>query len=170
MPMSRAQKEQEVEGYKQTFSDNDYFVIARNDGLTVAQMTEFRAEIRKNGGKFKVTKNRLAKRALEGTEITGLGDMLAGPVGLASSAEPSVAKAVFEFAKKNEKLVIIGGAMGAQILDKAGVEMLAKLPSLDELRGKIIGILQAPAQKIVGVTAAPASQLARVISAYSEKG
>lgn len=170
MPMSRAQKEQEVEGYKQRFAEDEIFVVAQYSGLTVAEMTELRAKIRETGARFKVTKNTLAKRALEGTEIAEMGGMLAGPVGLASSAEPSVAKAVYDFAKDHDKLVIMGGAMGAQILDKAGVEQLAKLPSLDELRGKIIGILQAPAQKVVGVVSAPAGQLARVIGAYAAKG
>lgn len=170
MPMSRAQKEQEVEGYKQRFDEDEYFVVARNDGLTVSEMTEFRAKVREQGGRFKVTKNRLAKRALEGTDVAELSGFLAGPVGLASAQEPAVAKAVYEFAKDNEKLVIIGGAMGAQILDKAGVEQLAKLPSLDELRGKLVGLLQAPAQKVVGVVAAPAGQLARVVGAYAAKG
>lgn len=170
MPMSRAKKEQEVEGYKQRFAENDYFVVARNDGLSVADMTELRAKIREQGAAFKITKNTLAQRALEGTEIKDLSAMLTGPVGVASSTEPSVAKAVYEFAKKNDKLVIIGGAMGAQILDKAGVETLAKLPSLDELRGKLVGLIQAPAQKVVGVVAAPAGQLARVVGAYAAKG
>ncbi len=170
MPMSRAQKEQEVESYKQSFSDNEYFVVAQYSGLTVAQMTELRGKIREQGASFKVTKNSLAKRALEGTDIAELSGMLKGPAGVASSKEPSVAKAVYEFAKDNDKLIIIGGAMGAQILDKDGVEQLAKLPSLDELRGKIIGILQAPAQKVVGVVSAPAGQLARVIGAYAAKG
>lgn len=170
MPMSRAQKEQEVEGYKQGFSDNEYFVVARNDGLTVSEMTQLRAKIREEGATFKVTKNSLAKRALDGSDIAEMSAMFAGPVGLASSAEPSVAKAVYEFAKGNDKLVIVGGAMGATILDQAGVEQLAKLPSLDELRGKLVGLLQAPAQKVVGVVSAPAGQLARVVGAYAAKG
>jgi len=170
MPMSRERKEQEVEGYQQRFADNEYFVVARNNGLTVSEMTELRAKIREEGASFKITKNRLAKRALEGTEVANMADMFSGPVGLASSAEPSVAKAVYDFAKGNDKLVIVGGAMGAQILDKEGVEQLAKLPSLDELRGTLVGLLQAPAQKVVGVVSAPAGQLARVVGAYAAKG
>lgn len=170
MPMSRAVKEQEVEDYKKRFAENEYFVVAQYSGLTVSEMTELRAKIRENGAQFKVTKNRLVKRALEGTDIKEMADMLTGPVGLASSQEPSVAKAVYEYAKKNDRLVIVGGAMGAQILDKAGVEQLAKLPSLDELRGKLVGLIQAPAQKVVGVVAAPAGQLARVVGAYAAKG
>ncbi|PJB72460.1 MAG: 50S ribosomal protein L10 [Alphaproteobacteria bacterium CG_4_9_14_3_um_filter_47_13] len=168
--MSRVQKEHEVEGYKQNFAGNEIFVIAQYSGLTVAEMTELRIKIRETGAKFKVAKNKLAKRALEGTQIAGLSGMLVGPVGIASSQDPAVAKAIYEFAKTHKKLVIIGGAMGAQILDSAAVEQLAKLPSLDELRGTLIGLIQAPAQKIVGVVSAPAAQLARVVSAYATKG
>ncbi len=170
MPMSRAQKEKEVDAYKERFAEDEYFVIAQYSGLTVSEMTALRAKVREQGASFKVTKNRLAQRALEGTEIQDMAPMFAGPVGLAASKEPGVAKALYDYAKDNDKLVIIGGAMGAHILDKAGVEQLAKLPSLDELRGKIVGLLQAPAQKVVGVVGAPAGQLARVVGAYAAKG
>lgn len=170
MPMSRTQKEQEVESLKKGFEENDIFVLTHYSGLTVAEMTELRAKLRAQGASFKVTKNRLAKRAIEGTPYEHLAGLFTGPTGLAAANDPAVAKVTFDFAKTHNKLVILGGAMGAVALDAAGVEQLAKLPSLDELRGKIIGLVQAPAQKVVGVVAAPAGQLARVVGAYAAKG
>lgn len=170
MPMSRAEKDQMVEQYGKRFAEDSIFVVVRYPGLTVAEMTELRAKVRESGARINVVKNSLAKRALQGTAVEGLSPMLTGPVGLASAQDPSVAKAVYEFTKTNKKLVIVGGAMGSHILDQAGVEQLAKLPSLDELRGQLIGLIQAPAQKIAGVVAAPAGQLARVVGAYAKKG
>lgn len=170
MPMSRADKEEEVKGYQTCFAENDIFVVARNNGLTVAEMTELRAGIRSAGGRAKVTKNSLVKRALADTQIAALGDMFIGPILLASANDPGVAKAVHEFAGKHEKLAIVGGAMGPQILDKSGVETLARLPSLDELRGKLVGLLVAPARQIMGVVQAPGGGLARVIGAHASKG
>ncbi len=170
MPMSRTQKEQEVDNLKKGFEENDIFVVAHYSGLTVAQMTEYRAKLRAEGASFKVVKNRLAKRAIEGTDYEHMTDLFAGPTGLAASNDPAVAKVTYEFAKKNKQLVILGGALGAVKLDAAAVEQLAKLPSLDELRGKLIGILQAPAQKVAGVLQAPAGGLARVVGAYAAKG
>ena len=127
--------------------------------------------MREAGASFKVTKNRLTRLALEGTRFEALTSLFTGPTAIAYSDDPvAAAKVCVEFAKKNEKLTIVGGAMGAQVLDKSGIEALAKLPSLDELRAKLIGTLQAPATKLAGVTQAPAAQLARVFSAYGSQG
>lgn len=169
MAMSREQKEQAVAGYQQRFEEDETIVVAHYSGLSVAEMKAFRrADASVN---VKVPKNTLAKRALKGTKFEGIADMLSGPTVLASSQDAvAAAKAAYEFAKDNEKLIIIGGAMGSQVLDKAGVEALAKMPSLDELRAKLVGLLQAPATKVAGVTQAPAGQLARVIGAYAAKG
>jgi large subunit ribosomal protein L10 len=171
MAMNRAGKEAAIADYKERFETDETVVLVRNDGLTVSQMAEFRTEMRNEGGRFKIVKNKLAKRALEGTKCADIADLFVGPTGVASSQDPvAAAKIVHKFAKDNDKLVIVGGMMGANVLDKAGVEQLAKMPSLDELRGTLIGLLQAPAQKVVGVIAAPAGQLARVVGAYAAKG
>lgn len=171
MPMTRERKEQEVEALKERFENNETMIITHNLGLTVSQMTELRNELRKEGASFKVTKNTLAKRAIVGTQFEKLGDMFSGPTGVAMSQDPvAAAKAVQKFAKENKKLVILGGAMGSNVMDVKGVEQLSKLPSLDELRSKLVGILKAPATKVAGVVQAPASQLARVVGAYAAKG
>jgi large subunit ribosomal protein L10 len=138
--------------------------------MTVAEMGELRARMRKEGASFRVAKNRLAKRALEGTPVAGIAGLFKGPTGIAFSKDPvAAAKVAVAYAKDNSKLVVLGGAMGANVLDVAGVKALASLPSLDELRGKIVGLLQAPATKIATVLQAPAAQLARVLSAYAKK-
>jgi large subunit ribosomal protein L10 len=169
--VNRAQKAEAVEVLNETFQNNGVVVIAEYKGLTVAEMSDYRSKLRAEGGQFKVTKNRLAKLACKGTSYEGLVDMFKGPIGIAYSEDPvTAAKISYDFAKGNDKLVIVGGGMGENVLDKAGVEALAKLPSLDELRGKIIGVLQAPAQKLAGVTQAPARDLVGVTKAYSEKG
>lgn len=171
MAMTRERKEQEVAALKERFENNETLIVTHNLGLTVTQMTELRNELRKEGASFKVTKNTLAKRALEGTQFAELGDMFSGPTGVAMSQDPvAAAKAVQKFAEGNKKLVIVGGALGSQIMDLKGIEQLSKLPSLDELRSKIVGVLKAPAQKVAGVVQAPASQLARVVGAYAAKG
>ena len=169
MAMSRPEKEQAVAAYKERFEEDEILVIVQNQGLTVAEMTELRLSIRNEGASFKVMKNKLAQRALEGTKFEGVANMFSGPTGVASSKEPSVAKAVQKFAKDHKKLVIVGGAMGAIQLDAAGVEQLSKLPSLDELRSKLIGLIQAPATKVAGVLQAPAGQLARIMGAQGAK-
>jgi large subunit ribosomal protein L10 len=171
MAISRVQKEQEVEQLKKRFDEVETVVVVHNNGLTVKQMSELRANLRAEGASFKVTKNTLAKRALPGTKFEALADLFTGPTGVASSQDPvAAAKIVHKFAKDNEDLVILGGAMGANVLDAQGVEALAKMPSLDELRAKLVGLLQAPAAKVVGVLQAPAGQLARVTGAYAAKG
>ncbi len=126
--------------------------------------------MRDAGASYKVSKNKLAKIALEGTDYAGLSDLLTGPVALATSVDPvAAAKAAIDFAKTNDKFEIVGGAMGSQMLDAEGVKSLASLPSLDELRSKLVGLLVAPATKIATITQAPAAQIARVLSAYAEK-
>ncbi|HEX8383977.1 MAG TPA: 50S ribosomal protein L10 [Sphingomonas sp.] len=168
--MDRAEKAAAVAELNRTFAEVGVVVVTRNLGMTVAQSTTLRTRMREAGATYKVSKNKLARIALDGTDYLSLGDMLTGPVGLASSVDPvAAAKVVVEFAKGNDKFEIVGGAMGSTALDLAGVQALATLPSLDELRAKIVGLIVAPATKLATITQAPAAQLARVLSAYAEK-
>jgi large subunit ribosomal protein L10 len=168
--MDRDQKTAAVAELNNTFSEVGVVIVTRNLGMTVAQSTALRTKMREAGASYKVSKNRLAKIALQGTDYVGVGDMLTGPVGLATSIDPvAAAKVAVEFAKTNDKLEIVGGSMGANVLDVEGVKALATLPSLDELRAKIVGLIVAPATKLATITQAPAAQLARVLSAYAEK-
>lgn len=164
--MDRAQKRELVSTLNEVLASTGVVVVAHYSGLSVAQMTELRSKMREAGGRVKVAKNRLAKRALEGTDVSGIADLLTGPTCLAYSDDPVVApKIAVNFAKDHDNLVILGGAMGETLLDPEGVKSLASLPSLDELRGKLVGLLQAPAGKIAQVINAPAAQLARVLAA-----
>ena len=168
--MDRSQKTDAVAVLNRTFNEVAVVVVTRNLGLTVAQSTQLRNKMREAGASYKVSKNRLAKIALEGTEYAGISDLLTGPVALATSTDPvAAAKVVSDFAKTNDKLEIVGGAMGKQVLAAEGIKALASLPSLDELRAKLIGLVQAPATKLATITQAPAAQIARVLSAYAEK-
>jgi len=168
--MDRAQKAEAVAELNATFNEVGVVVVTRNLGLTVAQSTVLRNKMRDAGATYKVSKNKLAKIALDGTDYLSLGELLTGPVGLASSKDPvAAAKVAIEFAKTNDKLEIVGGAMGTTVLDAEGVKALASMPSLDELRAKIVGLIVAPATKLATITQAPAAQLARVLSAYAEK-
>ncbi|HEX8415802.1 MAG TPA: 50S ribosomal protein L10 [Sphingomicrobium sp.] len=168
--MDRAQKAAAVAELNRSFSEAGVVVVTRNLGLTVAQSTDLRNRMRAAGASYKVSKNKLAKIALDGTDYLSLGDMLTGPVGLATSNDPvAAAKIAVEFARTNDRLEIVGGAMGATALDVEGVKSLATMPSLDELRAKIVGLLVAPATKIATIAQAPAAQIARVLSAYAEK-
>ena len=168
--MDRSQKAESVAQLNATFNQVGVVVITRNLGMTVAQSTALRVKMRDAGAAYKVAKNRLTLRALEGTPFTALGPLFKGPTAIAYSKDPvAAAKVVAAFAKSNEKLTIVGGSLGGEALDVAGVQALATLPSLDELRGKIIGLLQAPATKIAGVLVAPAGQVARVFAAYGAK-
>ncbi len=168
--MDRAQKPIVVEELNRVFNEVNVVVVTRNLGLTVAQSTALRLKMRDGGATFKVTKNSLAKIATKGTVYESISDLLTGPVALASSIDPvAAAKIVVEFAKTNDKLEIVGGAMGSTVLDVNGVKALATMPSLDELRAKIVGLVQAPATKIVQIVQAPAGQLARVFGAYATK-
>ena len=169
--MERSRKEKIVNDLHDALESANMVVVTHNNGLTVAEATELRRSMRDAGASFKVTKNRLTRLALADTPYAGLADMFTGPTAIAFSEDVvAPAKVAVEFAKKNEKLVVVGGAMGENVLDVAGVKALASLPSLDELRGKIVGLLQAPATKVAGVVQAPASQLARVMGAYASKG
>jgi large subunit ribosomal protein L10 len=168
--MDRNEKSEVVSALHASLKQVGVVVVTRNRGLSVAQSTDLRQKMRDAGATYKVTKNSLAKIAIQDTDYAGLGDLLTGPVGLASSSDPvAAAKIAVEFAKTNDKLEIIGGAMGSQLLDADGIKALASLPSLDELRAKLIGLIQAPAQKLASVTQAPGAQLARVFNAYATK-
>ena len=168
--MDRAQKAESVEALTATFNEVGVVVVTRNRGLSVAQSTALRTRMRDAGASFKVSKNSLARLAVNDTSYSGIGDMLTGPVALATSIDPvAAAKVAVEFAKTNDKLEIVGGAMGTQVLSPEGIKALASLPSLDALRSRLIGLVQAPATKIAQVVVAPASKLARVFNAYAEK-
>lgn len=169
--MNRAQKVEEVAKLNEAFQENETVVITHYSGLSVAEITDLRRRMLKAGGRFKVTKNRLAKRALEGTRFEQLDGLFNGPTAIAASQDPiAAAKVAYEYAKDNEKLVIIGGAMGDTLLDAKGVEALAKMPSLDELRSKIVGLIVAPATRIATILQQPGTQVARVLQAKSQQG
>jgi large subunit ribosomal protein L10 len=168
--MDRAQKSETVAELNRTFAETSVVIVTRNLGLSVAQSTELRSKMRAAGARYKVAKNRLARIAIEGTPYTSLSSLLNGPTALSTSADPvAPAKVVVDFARTNDKLEIVGGAMGETLLDAAGVKALATLPSLDELRAKIVGLIVAPATKLATITQAPAAQIARVLSAHAEK-
>jgi len=168
--VDRAQKAEFVAELNRTFAEVGVVIVTRNHGMTVAQSTALRNKMREAGATYKVSKNRLAKIALDGTDYLSLGDLLKGPVGLATSIDPvAAAKVAVDFAKTNDKFEIVGGSMGATLLNVEGVKALATMPSLDELRAKIVGLLVAPATKLATVTQAPAAQLARVLKAFAEK-
>ncbi|MGI9372507.1 MAG: 50S ribosomal protein L10 [Hyphomicrobiales bacterium] len=169
--MDRARKQELVASLNTTFKDVGTVVVTHNLGLTVAQMTDLRIRMAEEGASLKVAKNRLVKLALEGTDAEGITDLFSGPTVLAYSEDPvSAAKVVAKFAKENDKLVVLGGAMGSTVLDVAGVKALADLPSLDELRAKLVGMIQTPATRIAGIMQAPGGQVARVLNAYASKG
>ena len=153
------------------FKNTAVVVVAHNTGLTVAQMQNLRKQMKHVGAAVKVAKNRLAKIALEGTDVASIVPLLKGPTLIAYSGDPIAApKVAADFAKAHEKFVILGGAMGKTALDQNGVKALAALPSLDELRARLIGLIQAPATKIAQVINAPAAKVARVVAAYANKG
>ena len=168
--MDRAQKQETVETLKGVFANSGAVVVTHYLGLTVAEMTDLRGKLRHEGAQLKVVKNTLARKALDGS-VGEAGDALfKGPVAIAYGPDPvSAAKVATQYAKDNEKFSVIGGLMGEQVLDKSRISALATLPSLDQLRGKLIGLLQAPATKVAGVLQAPAGQLARVMGAYAAK-
>ena len=171
MGMSRAQKQTEIEALNQRFANDELVVLTHYSGLTVKEMSDLRSQLRTEGATFKVTKNTLAKLAVKGTKFEGIADMFTGPTGVATSVDSvAAAKAAYNFAKKNDKLVILGGALGSQILDAKGIEALAKLPSLDEVRSKLVGLLVAAPTKLAGLLQAPARDLVGVTKAYGEKG
>lgn len=168
--MDRAEKREFVTGLNEVFNASGSVIVAHYSGLTVAQMNDLRSRMRDAGGTVKVAKNRLAKIALQGTESEGITDLFTGPTLIAYSDDPITApKVAVEFSKSNDKLVVLGGSMGATSLDADGVKALASLPSLDELRAKLVGMINTPATRIAQVVNAPAGQLARVFDAYARK-
>jgi large subunit ribosomal protein L10 len=168
--MDRSQKAGAVAALNASFNEVGVVVVTRNLGMTVAQTTALRVKMRDAGASFKVSKNSLAKLAIANTNYAGIDDLLTGPVALATSVDPvAAAKIAVEFAKTNPKLEIVGGAMGSLVLNAEGITALASMPSLDELRAKLIGLVQAPATKIAQLATAPAAKLARVFGAYAAK-
>lgn len=169
--MDRTQKQQVVTTLQQDLTGSVCIVVTHQTGLSVAEATELRRQMRTAGASYRVTKNRLVKRALEGTEFAALAPLFTGPTAVAYSRDPvAAAKAAVAFANRNDKLTIVGGGLNGEPLDAAAVRALATLPSLDELRGKIVGLLQAPATKLAGLLQAPAGQLARVVAAHANQG
>jgi large subunit ribosomal protein L10 len=169
--VDRANKEALVTSLNKALAETACVVVTHQTGMTVEEVTDLRRQMRAAGANFKVTKNRLARRALTGTKFERLSSMFIGPTAIAFSRDPvAAAKVAVEFANKNEKLRIIGGGLNDQQLDVAGVRSLATLPSLDELRARIIGMLQTPASRIAAVLQAPGGQIARVLGAYAKAG
>lgn len=168
--MERAEKREFVTQLNEVFNSAGSLVVAHYAGLSVAQMNDLRSKMREAGGTVKVAKNRLAKIALQGTDAEGISDLFQGQTVIAYSDDPVTApKVAVEFSKANESLVVLGGTMGTTQLDAGGVKALASLPSLDELRAKIVGMLNTPATRIAQVVNAPAGQMARVVNAYAQK-
>ena len=168
--MDRAGKAESLEMLKGVFAEAGVVIVAHYSGLTVAEMTKLRGKLRDTQAQLKVVKNRLAKIALDGKGGEAAADMFKGPVAIAFSPDPAgAAKAAVDFAKTNDKFVLLGAIMGDVVLDESGVKALASLPSLDELRAKLVGLIQTPATRIAGVLQAPAGQLARVVKAYADK-
>lgn len=170
-PVERAAKSELVSTLNDVFSNANVVVVAHYAGLTVADMQILRAQMKQAGATVKVAKNSLAKIALEGKDVASISGLMKGPTLIAYSSDPVAApKVAVDFAKGNDKLVILGGAMGTTALNVDGVKALATLPSLDELRGKLVGLIQAPATKIAQLSTAPAAKLARVFGAYAKTG
>jgi large subunit ribosomal protein L10 len=169
--VDRTKKKELVDSLHAALAETAVVVVTHQTGMTVEEVTDLRRQMRAAGANFRVTKNKLAQRALDGTKYEGLKALFKGPSAIAFSHDPvAAAKIVVAFADKNDKLTVIAGALGERQLDVAGVKALAAMPSLDQLRGKIIGLLQAPATKVAGVLQAPAGQLARVVAAHARSG
>jgi len=168
--MDRAHKAESIEILKGVFAAAGAVIVTHNKGLSVAELSDLRGRLRREGAAYKVVKNRLAQKALNGGAGEAAGVLFKGPVGIAYAPDAvSAAKVATQYAKDNEKFVVVGGIMGETLLDAKAIDALAKLPSLDQLRAQLLGLLQTPATRIASVVAAPAAQLARVLSAYAEK-
>jgi len=168
--LDRTEKREFVAEMAAVFAETSFVVVARNSGLTVAEVTELRRRMRAAGATYKVAKNRLATLALDGTRFDGIAPLLKGPTALAWCRDPvAVAKVAVEFARTNDKFVVLGGALGAQMLDASGVKALSELPSLEVLRAGLLGMIQTPATRIAGILQAPGGQIARVLAAYADK-
>ena len=166
--MDRTEKRDFVAGLARVFAETSMVVVTRNRGLTVAEATDLRRRMRAAGATFRVAKNRLATRALEGTKFATIQPLLKGPTALAWAVDPiAVAKATVEYGRVNDKLVVLGGALGARALDPDGVRALAELPGLEQLRAGLLGLIATPATRLAGVLAAPAGGLARVFGAFA---
>lgn len=170
MGMSRVQKEAEIKELNERFANDEIVVVTHYSGLSVAEITDLRSQLRAEGASFKVTKNTLAKLALKGTKFEGMSDMFTGPTGVASSQDPVIAaKVAHKFAKGNKNLIIMGGALGEKLLSAEEVEQLAKLPSLDEIRSMLAGLIVSAPTKLAGILQAPARDMVGVTKAYGEK-
>jgi large subunit ribosomal protein L10 len=168
--VDRTEKAAAIAALHRTLQETQLVVVTHQLGLTVAEVTVLRGKMRAAGAGFKVTKNRLARIALKGTQFEGIDDLFRGPTAIAFSRDPvAAAKVVADFAKSNDKLQIIGAGLGKQVLNVEGVKALATLPSLDQLRAQLLGLLTTPATRIAGVLQAPGGQIARVLSAYAKK-
>ncbi|MBL6078469.1 50S ribosomal protein L10 [Belnapia sp. T18] len=168
--MDRTEKREFIAQLSAVFADTSFVLVAQNKGLTVADVSELRRRMRAAGATYKVAKNRLAMLALDGTRFQAVSPLLKGPTALAWSTDPvAVAKTAVDFAKGNDKFVILGGALGIQALNPDGIKALSELPSLETLRAQLLGLIQTPATRIAGVLQAPGSQLARVFSAFAKK-
>lgn len=170
MGMTRTRKQEEIAIIKETFENSEIVVLTHNQGLDAKSITDLRLKMRENDVTFKVVKNTLAKIAAKGTRYEQIADMFSGPIGMATAADPvSAAKVANEFAKKNKKLVVLGGAYGDMVLDEAGVKKLASMPSLEELRATIAAMIMAPANNIAGAIKAPGGKVAGAVKAIAEK-
>jgi large subunit ribosomal protein L10 len=159
-----------VASLKEVFAASGVIVVTHYKGLNVAEVTRLRRQMREAGAGFKVAKNRLVRIALDGSPFAPTGDLFTGPTAIGYSSDPTVApKVLTEFAKKNDKLQIIGAGLGGTLLDADAVKALAEMPSIDELRAKLLGVLNAPAAKLLGILEAPQSKLVRVLSAPNQK-
>lgn len=168
--MDRSEKAAFVQALQAVFAETSFVLVSQNKGLTVADATNLRRRMKSAGATYKVAKNRLAALALDGTRFQGIAPLLKGPTALSWSRDPvAVAKTAVEYAKANDKFVILGGALGTQTLNADGVKALAELPSLETLRGQLLGMIQTPATRIAGILQVPGSQLARVLSAYAKQ-
>ncbi|MFN8721588.1 MAG: 50S ribosomal protein L10 [Rhodospirillales bacterium] len=168
--MDRTEKAAAIAALHRTLQETQLVVVTHQLGLTVAEVTNLRGKMRAAGAGFKVTKNRLARIALKGTQFEGIDDLFTGPTAIAFSRDPvAAAKVVADFAKSSDKLQIVGAGLGNQVLNAEGVKALATLPSLDQLRAQLIGLISTPATRIAGVLQAPGGQIARVLSAYANK-
>jgi large subunit ribosomal protein L10 len=169
--LDRTEKRDFVASLASVFAETSMVVVTQNKGLTVAEVTDLRRRMRAAGVTYKVAKNRLTALALEGTSFDGIAPLLKGPTALAWSTDAvAVAKVAVEFAKINEKLVVLGGALGTQTLDASGIKALSELPSLEALRASLLGMLQTPATRIASILQAPGGQIARVLAAYAKEG
>lgn len=170
MGMTREQKQEEIGALNARFDEHETIIVAHYSGLTVSEMSDLRAAARKEGVSIKVTKNSLAKLALKGTKFEGASDLFTGPTAVASAVDAvAPAKVIQKFAKDNDKLKIIGGAMGVEILDEKGVEALSKMPGLEEVRATIAGLIMAPARNIAAAVNTPGSKIAGAVKAVAEK-